>query len=70
MDDFENKILKKVKELEQMVNKEKSLIMVKGKMLSGKTTLVLNFINEMLTKEDIKILFFNLNIEKNYCLKV
>lgn len=69
MDDFENKILKKEKELEQIVNKEKALIIVKGKMLSGKTTLVLNFIKEMLMKENIKILFFNLNIEKNLIFK-
>lgn len=69
MDDFENKILKKEKELEQIVNKEKALIIVKGKMLSGKTTLVLNFIKEMLMKENIRILFFNLNIEKNLIFK-
>ena len=69
MSDFENKILKKEKELEQIVNKEKALIIVKGKMLSGKTTLVLNFIKEMLMKENIKILFFNLNIEKNLIFK-
>lgn len=69
MDDFENKILKKEKELEQIVNKEKVLIIVKGKMLSGKTTLVLNFIKEMLMKENIKILFFNLNIEENLIFK-
>ena len=69
MDDFENKILKKEKELEQIVNKEKALIIVKGKMLSGKTTLVLNFIKKMLMKENIKILFFNLNIEKNLIFK-
>ena len=69
MDDFENKILKKEKELEQIVNKEKALIIVKGKMLSGKTTLVLSFIKQMLMKENIKILFFNLNIEKNLIFK-
>ena len=69
MEDFENKILKKEKELEQIVNKEKALIIVKGKMLSGKTTLVLSFIKEMLMKENIKILFFNLNIEKNLIFK-
>ena len=69
MSDFENKILKKEKELEQIVNKEKALIIVKGKMLSGKTTLVLSFIKQMLMKENIKILFFNLNIEKNLIFK-
>lgn len=69
MNDFENKIFKKEKELEQMVNKQKSLIIIKGKMLSGKTTLILNFINEMLIKENKKILFFKLNIEKNQVFK-
>ena len=69
MSDFENKILKKEKELEQIVNKEKALIIVKGKMLSGKTTLVLSFIKQMLMKENIKILFFNLNIEENLIFK-
>ena len=69
MEDFENKILKKEKELEQIVNKEKALIIVKGKMLSGKTTLVLSFIKQMLMKENIRILFFNLNIEENLIFK-
>ena len=69
MSDFENKILKKEKELEQIVNKEKALIIVKGKMLSGKTTLVLSFIKQMLMKENIRILFFNLNIEENLIFK-
>ena len=41
MEDFENKILKKEKELEQIVNKEKTLIIVKGKMLSGYYFLIL-----------------------------
>ena len=36
MSDFENKILKKEKELEQIVNKEKTLIIVKGKMVREK----------------------------------
>ena len=69
MEDFENKILKKEKELEQIINKEKALIIVKGKMLSGKTTLVLSFIKQMLVKENIRILFFNLNIEENLIFK-
>ena len=63
MEDFENKILKKEKELEQIVNKEKVLIIVKGKMLSGKTTLVLSLVTPNF------LIFGNIGYSSGYVLK-
>ena len=70
MEDFENKILKKEKELEQIVNKEKTLIIVKGKMLSGKTTLVLSFIykpkTELFSPQFLPLFRYN----RRYALRI